>query len=69
MHHGPMARLTSAFMLVLAVPSVALAAPVGYAQATGYYKQSSRPTLYQPLNLLDGRETTGCMSVTSSRAS
>jgi hypothetical protein len=34
----------------------ALAGPVGYAQATGYYKKDSRPTLYQPLNLLDGRD-------------
>ena len=34
------------------------AAPIGYAQATGYYKKETRPTLYQPLNLLDGREAT-----------
>lgn len=50
------------FALVL-VPALALAAaPVGYAQATGYLKKSSRPTLYQPLNLLDGREITAWCS-------
>lgn len=31
---------------------------VGYAQATGYFKQDSRPTLYQPLGLLDARDAT-----------
>lgn len=31
---------------------------IGYAQATGYFKKDSRPTLYQPLNLLDNREIT-----------
>jgi hypothetical protein len=31
---------------------------VGYAQATGYFKRESRPTQYQPLNLLDSREGT-----------
>lgn len=34
------------------------AAEIGYAQSTGYYKKDTRPTLYQPLNLLDGREAT-----------
>jgi hypothetical protein len=41
--------------------TVALAgptAPIGYAQATGYFKKDTRPTLYQPLNLLDARENT-----------
>lgn len=38
---------------------------VGYAQATGYFKKDSRPTLYQPLNVLDGRETTAWCSPTS----
>lgn len=38
---------------------------IGYAQATGYYKQESRPTLYQPLNLLDGRDPTAWCSPTS----
>src|SRR5262245_17393541 len=32
--------------------------PVGYATSDGYYKKESRPTLYQPLNLLDARELT-----------
>ncbi len=36
----------------------ALANGVGYAQATGYHKKDTRPTLYQPLNLLDGRDAT-----------
>lgn len=40
-------------------------APIGYAQATGYFKKDSRPTLYQPLNLLDGRETTAWCTPTS----
>ena len=35
---------------------------IGYAQATGYYKQDTRPTLYQPLNLLDAREATAWCS-------
>jgi hypothetical protein len=52
--------------LLCAVASSAWgAAPVGYAQATGYYKQGTRPTLYQPLNLLDGREATQWCSPTS----
>lgn len=50
------------------VSTVALAgAPgtIGYAQATGYFKKDSRPTLYQPLNLLDGRDATAWCSPTS----
>lgn len=43
----------------------ATAASVGYAQATGYFKKDSRPSLYQPLNLLDGREATAWCSTTS----
>lgn len=42
-----------------------MAGPVGYAQATGYFKQDTRPTLYQPLNLLDGREATVWCTPTS----
>ncbi len=38
---------------------------MGYAQATGYYKKDSRPTLYQPLNLLDGREITSWCGTSS----
>ena len=45
--------------------TAASAGPVGYAQATGYYKKDSRPTLYQPLNLLDGRDATAWCSPTS----
>jgi hypothetical protein len=43
----------------------ALAAPperLGVTQATGYFKADSRPTLYQPLNLLDGRDATAWCS-------
>lgn len=45
-------------------PLSAFAAPpaIGYAQATGYFKKDSRPTLYQPLNMLDGRESTAWCS-------
>lgn len=44
----------------------ARAAPsVGYAYATGYYKKETRPTLYQPLNVLDGREQTAWCTTTS----
>lgn len=51
-------RLTAA-LAGLCVAATAAAAPqVGYAQATGYYKADTRPTLYQPLNLLDAREAT-----------
>jgi hypothetical protein len=48
--------------LGLAAAATALAAAgapqVGYATSDGYYKKESRPTLYQPLNLLDARELT-----------
>ncbi|MFZ5470687.1 MAG: NADase-type glycan-binding domain-containing protein [Myxococcota bacterium] len=57
-----MARL--AVFLVLAAPLLALGGQIGYAQATGYYKKETRPTLYQPLNLLDGREITAWCSPT-----
>jgi hypothetical protein len=50
----------------LLVAQSAFAAPaIGYAQASGYFKKDSRPTQYQPLNLLDGRETTAWCSPTS----
>ena len=54
-------------VLVLALPAVSLAAApqIGYAQATGYFKRDTRPTLYQPLNLLDGREATAWCSPTA----
>ncbi len=38
---------------------------IGYAQATNYFKKDSRPTLYQPLNLLDARDATAWCSATS----
>ena len=38
---------------------------VGYAQATGYFKKDSRPTLYQPLNLLDARDITAWCTETA----
>src|SRR6476619_2686007 len=46
--------------VIAALP--AFAGPIGYAQATGYFKKDSRPTLYQPLNLLDGRDNTAWCS-------
>lgn len=52
-----------ALVFIMALP--AAAGPIGYAQATGYYKKDSRPTLYQPLNLLDGRDPTAWCSPTS----
>lgn len=42
--------------------AAALAETVGYAQATNYFKKDSRPTLYQPLNLLDARDATAWCS-------
>lgn len=56
-------RLVGGLAVALALP--ALAGPIGYAQATGYFKKDSRPTLYQPLNLLDGRDATAWCSTTS----
>ena len=51
-----MSRVATVALAIWAAP--ALAGPVGYAQATGYYKKDARPTLYQPLNLLDGQDKT-----------
>ena len=52
-----------ALVAVLASSSLLAAAPaIGYAQATGYFKKDTRPTLYQPLGLLDGRESTAWCS-------
>lgn len=54
-----MRRFLSALIVAGLAPVTAFAAaPVGYAQSTGYFKKDTRPTLYQPLNLLDGREAT-----------
>src|SRR4051812_7994397 len=56
-------RLWAGASLLTLVPLVAWAAPpVGYAQATGCYKRETRPSLYQPLNMLDGREVTAWCS-------
>ena len=57
-----MRRLT---FFVLLGASAAHAGPIGYAQATGYFKQDSRPTLYQPLNLLDARDATAWCTQTA----
>src|SRR4051812_16418461 len=56
-------KLTGALAALLAAP--AFAGGIGYAQATGYFKKDSRPTLYQPLNLLDARDATAWCSATS----
>ena len=60
----------STFRLIACASAALVAAPVsaggiGYAQATGYFKKDSRPTLYQPLNLLDARDVTAWCSTTS----
>jgi hypothetical protein len=61
-----MARPGLALLIALLPLGTALAAPpIGYAQATGYFKKDKRPTLYQPLNLLDGREATAWCTTTS----
>jgi hypothetical protein len=53
-------------VLVLAMWAFpASAGAIGYAQATGYFKKDSRPTLHQPLNLLDGRDATSWCSTSS----
>ncbi len=56
-------RTLSLVVCLSSLPSVA--GVVGFAQATGYYKKETRPTLYQPLNLLDGRDATAWCSTTS----
>ena len=56
-------------MLAIALTGEAEAAPVGYAQASGYFKKDSRPSLYQPLNLLDGREATSALPGSTLRRS
>jgi hypothetical protein len=61
-----MERLVCFIVLAAPICSATAATPhIGYAQATGYYKKDSRPTLYQPLNLLDGREITSWCSTSS----
>ncbi|MBX7112754.1 MAG: discoidin domain-containing protein [Myxococcaceae bacterium] len=58
-------RCVVAACCVAGLPLTAAAGPIGYAQATGYFKKDSRPTLYQPLNLLDGRDNTAWCSPTA----
>ncbi len=60
-----MLRLLSAAVALFAAHSFAADAAVGYMQSNGYFKQDSRPTLYQPLNLLDGREGTAWCTPTA----
>jgi hypothetical protein len=55
----------SAVVCAVAALSAQAGNGIGYAQATGYFKQDSRPTLYQPLNLLDARDATAWCSPTS----
>jgi hypothetical protein len=55
--------LTCSLAALVAAP--ASAGGIGYAQATGYFKKESRPTLYQPLNLLDARDATAWCSTSS----
>ncbi len=62
---GTSLAAAASLALTLAGGAEAAAAPVGYAQASGYFKKDSRPSLYQPLNLLDGREATAWCSTTS----
>jgi hypothetical protein len=50
-----------ASLLVLAVAPLAVAAPppsAGYAQAADYLDKETRPQVYTPLNVLDGRDAT-----------
>lgn len=63
--YGRMSRF--AWTLAALAPAAALAGggQIGYAQATGYFKKDTRPTLYQPLNLLDSREATAWCSTTA----
>lgn len=51
--------------LVIAPLSAWAAGGIGYAQASGYFKKDSRPTQYQPLNLLDGRDLTAFCTPTA----
>ncbi len=53
-----MRRLCLLCLVLAPVTTLAAAPQVGYAVATGYFKKEGRPSLYQPLNLLDSREIT-----------
>ncbi len=52
----------SCIFLILFPTLVGAAPQIGYAQATGYYKQDTQPMVYQPAHLLDGRESTSWCS-------
>lgn len=54
-----------ALLVLSLLPVSAFGAGVGFAQATGYFKKDTRPTLYQPLNLLDARDATAWCSTSS----
>jgi hypothetical protein len=63
--YGPRIAMRSQLLLLLfGLSSAAHAAPpeLGYAQASNYFKKDARPTQYQPLNLVDGRESTAWCS-------
>lgn len=60
-----MIRASALAVIAVFAALPAVAGPIGYAQATGYFKKDSRPTLYQPLNLLDGRDNTAWCSPTA----
>lgn len=54
---------THALLLFAVLPAAVHAAPdLGYAQASSYFKREARPTQYQPLHLVDGKETTAWCS-------
>lgn len=57
--------MARSLLFVVVLPQLAWGGNIGYAHASGYFKKDSRPTLYQPLNLLDGREATAWCSPTS----
>lgn len=60
------AAMTRSYLIMILWPGLASAAPqIGYAQATGYYEQAAQPTLYQPLNVLDGRASTSWCSASA----
>src|SRR5262249_51100632 len=58
--------MTRSYLIAILLPGLASAAPqIGYAQAPDYYQQAARPTLYQPLNVLDGRANTSWCSASA----
>src|SRR5260370_35799064 len=61
-HHAPSMNHLSCIFLILSPTLVGAAPQIGYAQATGYYKQDTQPMVYQPAHLLDGRESTSWCS-------